>query len=74
MMDNEVELFIWQGILKLGPSRRNDLEEGLVSVFAKYFYQCSLTVRGKLELLDDWPQIKQNKDVLRLKNEIRNIM
>ena len=24
--------------------------------------------------MDDWPQIEQDKDVLRLKNEIRNIM
>jgi hypothetical protein len=73
-MDDEAELLIWQGVLKLVLSRRKDLQEGLVSVFAKYYDQCSLTVRGKLEQLDDWPQIKQDKDVLRLKDEIRNIM
>ena len=74
MMDDEAERLIWQGVLKLVPSRRKDLEEGLVSVFAKYYDQCSLTVRGKLEQLDDWPDIKRDKDVLRLKAEIRNIM
>ena len=55
-------------------SRRKDLQEGLVSVFSTYFNQCSLTVRGKLEQLADWKRIKQDKDVIRLKDEIRNIM
>ena len=74
MMDDEAEMYIWQGMLKMVPGRRKDLDEGMVSVFAKYFDQCSLTVRSKLEQLNEWEEIKQDKDVLRLKNEIRNIM
>jgi hypothetical protein len=73
-IDDEAEILIWQGMLKMIPSRRKDLEEGLVSVFSTYFDQCSLTVQGQLEQLHDWDAIKQNKDVIRLKDEIRNIM
>jgi hypothetical protein len=51
-----------------------NLANGLVTAYMIYLDQCSLTVRNKLEQLAEWPDISRNKDPLRLKNEIRNIM
>ena len=74
MIDDQAEIFMWQSTLKQVPVRRVNLAEGLVTAYTLYLDQCSMTVRSKLEQLADWPQISQDKDPLRLKNEIRNIM
>jgi hypothetical protein len=74
MIDDQAEIFMWQSTLKQVPVRRVNLAEGLVTAYTIYLDQCSPTVRSKLEQLADWPQISQDKDPLRLKAEIRNIM
>ena len=48
MMEDRAETIIWEGQLKSLAKRREKLDEGLMTAFATYWDQCSLTVRGKL--------------------------
>ena len=48
MMEDRAETIIWEGQLKSLAKRREKLAEGLMTAFATYWDQCSLTVRGKL--------------------------
>ncbi|KAL3773713.1 hypothetical protein ACHAWO_009882 [Cyclotella atomus] len=74
MIDDEAEVLIWQGELKLIPSRCANLREGLVTAFSIIFDQCVPTLRKKLEQLDDWEDIFNAKDPIRLFAEITNIV
>lgn len=74
MIDDEAEVLIWHRELKLTPSRRANLPEGLVTAFSIIFDQCVPTLRKKLEQLDDWEDIFSAKDPIRLFAEITNIV
>jgi hypothetical protein len=74
MIDDEAEMLIWQGELKLIPSHRAHLQEGLVTTFSIIFDQCVPTLRKKLEQLDDWEAMFNAKDPIRLFAEITNIV
>ena len=73
MIEDRAETILWEGQLKSLAKRREKLAEGLMTAFATYWDQCSLTVRGKLEQLHDWDVVKRNKDPVMLREEIRNI-
>ena len=53
MIEDRAETIIWEGQLKSLAKRRERLTEGIMTAFATYWDQCSLTVRGKLEQLHD---------------------
>jgi hypothetical protein len=74
MIDDEAELLIWQGELKLIPSRRANLQVGLITAFSIILNQCVPTLRKKLEQLEDWDAIFAAKDPIRLFGEITNIV
>jgi hypothetical protein len=74
MIDDEAEVLIWQGELKLIPSRRANLRDGLVTAFSIILDQCVPNLRKKLEQLDGWEAIFAAKDPIRLFAEITNIV
>ncbi len=55
MVDDPIETNIWQGTMKTIPAQQINLQEGLNTTFMLYRYQCSPTLRSKLEQLTDWP-------------------
>ena len=73
MMEDRAETIIWEGQLKSLTKRREKFAECLMTAFATYWDQCSLTVRGNLEQLHDWDIVKRNKGPVILREEIRNI-
>jgi hypothetical protein len=75
MIDDEAELLIWQGELKLIPSQCANLQDGLmVTAFSIVLDQCVPTLRKKLEQLEDWEAIFATKDPIRLFAKITNIL
>jgi hypothetical protein len=74
MIDDEAEMLIWAGELKLIPSRRANLQKGLVTAFSIILDQCVPTLKKKLEQLENWDQIFAAKDPIRLFEEITNIV
>ena len=74
LVDDEAGMVIWHGELKLIPARERDLKEGLTKMYATIWDQCSITMKSKLEQLEVYHQINQDKDPVALAEEIRNIM
>jgi hypothetical protein len=74
MIVDQAATYLWQGTMKLIPSRQQNLSEGLITVFSLALDQCTPTLKSKLEQLATWPQIAQTKDPLQLFDEIRNIV
>jgi hypothetical protein len=74
MIDDEAEMIIWAGELKLVPSRRANLNDGLITVFSIILDQCVPNVCKKLEQLEDWEAIFTDKDLIRLFEEVTNIV
>ncbi|KAL3787746.1 hypothetical protein ACHAWO_006144 [Cyclotella atomus] len=74
MIDDEAEMLIWQGELKLIPSRCANLRDGLVTAFSIALDQCVPNLQKKLEQLENWDAIFTAKDPIRLFTEITNIV
>jgi hypothetical protein len=74
MINDEAEMIIWAGELKLVPSRRANLNDGLITVFSIILDQCVPNLRKKLEQLEDWEAVFTDKDPICLFEEVTNIV
>jgi hypothetical protein len=74
LINDEAGMVIWHGELKLIPARKRDLKQGTTKMYARIWDQCSPTVKSKLEQLDAYAAINQDKNSVALAEEIRNII
>ena len=73
MIDDDVELAIWQEQVKMVAKRRSSLEEGLKRQYAVLTGQCSPAVIGRLKGEAGWEQVDQDKNPVVLVQRIRRV-
>ena len=74
LIDDEAEVIMWHGELKLIPSRRLNLQQQMEQAYAIVWDQCTQTMKSKLEQLKAYENINASKDPNDLLAEIKNIV
>lgn len=74
MIDDEAEILIWHGELKLIPARERDLNHGLQQAFGIIWGQSTPTVKSKIEQLINYDALNTAKNPVELLEEIRNVI
>ena len=74
MIDDEIEILIWQGDLRNFAKRRNGFVEGAKKAYATIWDMCSPTLRSKLKHLDGYEVMEELRNPVTLMEAVGNII
>ena len=74
MIDDEIEIMIWQGELKGYAKRRNNFVEGTKRAYATAWDMAEPALKSKIEQIGTYPQMLAGKNPVQLLEELRNVI